>query len=132
MYALHKSGLKDLLVRQCKFGLTGPQSKLLSNKVMRVLSSLDIGADATRECRCGTHGLKHFEDKVKDMSEVRKLESKNWPMRTQFLKGLVLRVREPFLAGSSPPLSFVVDGRCRGTHPEYSTGTSSRTESNGD
>ena len=57
-----KQGLMDYLVRECNFGVVGPQSGLASNKLIRVYSSLDLGIEGKDTCRCGAEGREHYEE----------------------------------------------------------------------
>ena len=56
--------LRDYLVRQCVFCVVGPEAGLPSNKLVRVLSSLNLGPEAKATCSCGAADKRfsHYED----------------------------------------------------------------------
>ena len=45
--------LRDYLIRQCRFGVVGPETGMPSNKLVCVLSSLSLGKEAKPNCGCG-------------------------------------------------------------------------------
>jgi hypothetical protein len=53
--------LRQYLVRQCQFGVVGPETGMPSNKLVRVLSSLSLGKEAKANCDCGAAGKRHYE-----------------------------------------------------------------------
>ena len=79
---VEKGTLRDYLIRQCNFGVVGLETGLPSNKLVRVLSSLSLGPEAKANCSCGTASRRHYEDG--GMSEVRRVEPANHPMRLLF------------------------------------------------
>ena len=92
--------LRYYLIRQCRFGVVGPETGMPSNKLVRVLSSLSLGPEAKANCGCGTAGMRHFEDDK--MAEVRRREPANHPMRVLFAKRLVRSICKTFNAPGPP------------------------------
>ena len=97
--------LRQYLVRQCQFGVVGPETGMPSNKLVRVLSSLSLGTEAKASCDCGAAGKRHYEDGGHNMNDCRTIEPNHHPMILLFVKHLLRSICKVFNACGLPLVS---------------------------